>query len=129
PTTVAQVTSQTTGTLTNLVTVSATQFDPVQDNQSSTLTTTVTLTPSQAFVAQVYLDLLHRPADGGGLSYWVSRLDDPNPKTRASRALVAQAIESSDEYRALVIQGLYQKLLRRPASDDVTHSAGTDVGF
>jgi hypothetical protein len=85
----------------------------------------VTLTPNQAFVAQVYLDLLHHPVEGaqpadalpGGGTTWGGLPNDPAPLTRASRAFVAWGIADSSEHRALVIQDDCQKFLRRAASD------------
>src|SRR5205823_796252 len=47
---------------------------------------------NQAFVAQVYLDLLQRPADAGGLASWTGLLDQG-----MSRPAVVQAMESSAE--------------------------------
>jgi hypothetical protein len=66
----------------------------------------------------------------------VTQLDDSQGKatTGFSRAQVAQALEASDEHRVLVIQGLYQKLLHRSASDrlladGVHHDPSTEVGM
>jgi uncharacterized protein (TIGR03118 family) len=66
--------------------------------------------PNERFVEQVYLDLLNRPADVGGLSIWTSQLDQG-----ISRAQVVASIEASPEYKTVVVQTLYQKLLHRAA--------------
>jgi uncharacterized protein (TIGR03118 family) len=67
-------------------------------------------TPNERFVAQVYLDLLQRPADAGGLANWTTMLSQG-----LSRTQVAAGIESSPEYRAAVVQQLYTSLLHRMA--------------
>jgi autotransporter-associated beta strand protein len=64
----------------------------------------------QAWVMQVYLDLLGRPVDPSGLANWTAALD-----SGASYFQVATAIEQSLEYRTDVVQGLYQQLLHRAA--------------
>jgi hypothetical protein len=66
---------------------------------------------NSAFVMQVYLDLLNRPAEDFGLLVFTSALD----QGRATRYQVVQAVENSTEYRTIVIQGLYQQLLHRQA--------------
>src|SRR5439155_12361680 len=65
---------------------------------------------NQAFVAQVYLDLLHRPADAGGLAAWTGLLDQG-----VSRPAVVEAMESSLEYRTDLVQSLYTQYLHRNA--------------
>jgi hypothetical protein len=65
-------------------------------------------TPSQRFVAQVYLDLLERPVDSSGLQTWSRLLDGGQ-----SRSNVVWQIESSTEYRMLQICHLYRDILRR----------------
>jgi uncharacterized delta-60 repeat protein len=64
---------------------------------------------SQRFVAQIYLDLLLRTADSGGLLGW-SGLIDQGLETPAQ---VALSIEGSQEYQALFLQQLYGMYLRR----------------
>jgi hypothetical protein len=61
-------------------------------------------------VEQVYLDLLNRPVDVGGLANWTGQLDQG-----ISRAQVVAGIEASAEYKAVIVQTLYQKLLHRAA--------------
>src|SRR5262249_36280357 len=67
-------------------------------------------TPSQRFVASVYLDVLGRPVDPTGLAYW-SSLGDAGP----SRVAVVGAIETSAEYRVNLVQSLYSQFLHRGA--------------
>jgi autotransporter-associated beta strand protein len=75
-----------------------------------TVTQTATGTPNQRLVTQIYLDLLGRPVDAFGLSGWSASLDQG-----ASRSQVVLAIESSLEYRTIVVQRLYQRFLHRAA--------------
>src|SRR5439155_1020479 len=140
PTTVEKVTSQTSGTITNTANTTSDFFNPSPTDGLTRLTTTVTLTPSQAFVAQVYLDLLHRPADGGGLSdggwlravyqdvlgrdlddngakTWLPMLVNPPPgvSADAERLAVALAILHSPESDAHQVQALFGQFLHRAA--------------
>ena len=64
----------------------------------------------QALVAQMYQDLLQRPADTGGLANWSAALDQG-----ASPAQVALDLAQSPEGRVLQVQSLYQQFLHRPA--------------
>jgi hypothetical protein len=61
-------------------------------------------------VAQLYQDLLGRPADDAGLAAWTGLLDQG-----VSRSQVALAIATSPEYRALEVEGLYRQYLHREA--------------
>src|SRR5262249_685638 len=65
---------------------------------------------SQRFVNQAYLDLLGRPADGGGLAYWSGQIDRGLPHGQLAAALV-----SSQESQTLQGQNLCLQLLGRPA--------------
>jgi hypothetical protein len=67
-------------------------------------------TANQRFVADLYIDLLHRAPDPAGLANWSGQLD-----RGASRAQVVQGIENSGEHLGLVVNGLYQTLLGRIA--------------
>jgi predicted RNA methylase len=62
------------------------------------------------FVAQVYLDLLHRPADQAGLANFAGLLDQG-----VSRAQVVFDIENSMEFRTDEVMGLYSQFLHRSA--------------
>src|SRR5262249_18309330 len=67
-------------------------------------------TPNENFVAQIYVDVLGRTADLGGLQFYTDRLS-----AGASRAQVAQWILNSQEYHTLVVEQLYQDYLGRAA--------------
>src|SRR5262249_4257292 len=82
--------------------------------KSSGAATTPLVTPdprNPAFVAQAYLDLLHRRADAGGLDSFVSALNHG----LITRVQVALALGTSVEYRSLQIGAIYQSLLHRSA--------------
>jgi uncharacterized delta-60 repeat protein len=87
---------------------------------------TLSGTPNERFVEQVYLDVLGRVADSGGLTFWSGILD----QGLASRTQVAAAIESSHEAHTLVVQALYRRLLLRPAdpSGQATWTSFLDQG-
>jgi hypothetical protein len=70
----------------------------------------VPATTSQEFIGEVYRELLNREADPAGLAAWSALVDQGVP-----RPLVVFAIESSVEYRAVVIDELYRDYLNRPA--------------
>jgi hypothetical protein len=76
---------------------------PVTDN-------VIDPTPNEAFVMQLYQDLLHRPADADGLAAWSSLLGQGT-----SRAQVVLDIEQSLEYRHDAVQALYARYLYRNA--------------
>jgi Domain of unknown function (DUF4214)/Bacterial Ig domain len=65
---------------------------------------------SQRVINQAYLDLLHRPADPGGLVAWSSLIDAGH-----STAQVIALIETSPEYRADEVAQAFQLFLNRPA--------------
>jgi len=74
---------------------------------------TVTAAPdprNPAFVAQVYVDLLHRPADAGGLATFINLLN----QGQISRTQLVLMVESSVEYRTDQINAIYQTFLHRP---------------
>jgi hypothetical protein len=56
------------------------------------------------------MDLLHRPVDPAGFSYWTGVLGQG-----VARAQVSLTIESTIEYRTKLVQSLYQSLLSRDA--------------
>jgi uncharacterized delta-60 repeat protein len=66
--------------------------------------------PGQSWIAQAYMDLLHRPVDPAGFSYWTDVLGQG-----VARAQVSLTIESTIEYRTKLVQSLYQSLLSRDA--------------
>jgi hypothetical protein len=69
--------------------------------------------PQQDFVAQLYLDLLKRPADAGGLASWTDLLAQGGSRTQ-----VVQGILASVEYRTNLVQELYGALLGRAADPE-----------
>jgi hypothetical protein len=75
---------------------------------TSTAVSQVVGTPSERFVAQVYLDLLNRPVDAGGLASWTTALANGFARTQ-----VVMAIEGSVEYDTDLVQNLYQQYLHR----------------
>jgi N-acetylneuraminic acid mutarotase len=83
--------------------------------QSTVYVLTVTPPPpdprNPAFVAQVYLDLLHRPADQGGFSAFLGLLN----QGQITRSQLVLIVEASTEYRTDQINAIYQTLLHRPA--------------
>jgi hypothetical protein len=64
---------------------------------------------NQAYVAQLYQNLLGRAADSGGLASFTALLDSGS----ATRQQVVQTFLTSAEYRTDVVNGLYQKYLHR----------------
>jgi hypothetical protein len=67
-------------------------------------------TANERYVDLLYLDELGRHADPAGLAYWVGFLNQGRP-----RGVVAQAIATSPERSALIVQGLYSQSLHRSA--------------
>jgi hypothetical protein len=93
------------GTAVNVSAVEGQQFS------GTVATYTSTVTASQRFVGQAYLDLLGRtpsPAELSTLSTFLAK--------GGTRAQVARAVLDSDEYRARLAGSLYQAYLRRPAT-------------
>jgi Domain of unknown function (DUF4214) len=62
------------------------------------------------FLAQAYLDILHRQADAGGLQYFKIQLANG-----VSRTSVVQSLQNNNEYRTLEVTDLYNRLLNRAA--------------
>jgi hypothetical protein len=75
-----------------------------------TSTAAITGTPNDAFIANVYHDLLGRQVDTNGLLYWSGRLD-----AGLTRSQLVASVESSDEYRQDEVASLYQRYLHRAA--------------
>src|SRR5207247_11368682 len=87
---------------------------------AATLTITDSATKHQRFVADLYLNLLQRPAEPTGLAGWTAMLDAGVP-----RAVVVQGIENSGEHLGILIDGLYGKIRGRPA-DPAGRQAGAE---
>jgi phospholipase C len=82
-----------------------------QDGTAATaLSTALVGTQNQRFVAQLYLDLLHRPVDPAGLASWTSALAQG-----AAHSQIALQIEGSQEYLSLVVKSFYLLYLDRTA--------------
>jgi photosystem II stability/assembly factor-like uncharacterized protein len=71
---------------------------------------------SKRFVDALYAQVLGRPADAGGESFWLQQLS-----SGLSLNTVARAFVTSVEGQAQVVQGIYHRFLGRPA-------AGVEVG-
>jgi len=82
----------------------------VQDLGNALVAPCSSYTGSQAFVCAVYVDLLRRSPDSGGLSYWAGAL-----ASGESSAQVVYAIATSSEYRNNLVSGWYQTFLDRVA--------------
>jgi hypothetical protein len=67
-------------------------------------------TPNQNFIAQAYLDLLHRQVDPAGLTFWTGLVDQGTSRTQ-----VVRDIQTSLEFRTDEIDNAYQTLLGRSA--------------
>ena len=65
-----------------------------------------------SYVANLYQDILQRPADTAGFSNWVDQLNNGSKTTGD----VAIAFLTSDEYRSKIIVGYYQEQLGRSPS-------------
>jgi hypothetical protein len=85
---------------------------------------------NEGFLSALYQDVLARPPDSGGQTFYEGEL-----ATGVSRTQVAAAIFGSDEYRRDLVEGYYSRFLRRPADADglqayVSYLAagGTDEG-
>jgi hypothetical protein len=118
----------TLGPLTGLYTVSGSHVFPAfADTRQVTITVTDNGTESysvqdtavdppypgtanQLFVAQLYQDVLGRPADDAGLAAWSGLLDQG-----VGRSQVVHAFLASPEYRADEVESLYRQYLHREA--------------
>jgi hypothetical protein len=67
-------------------------------------------TANERFVNQVYLTVLHRPAEPQGMAYWSGLLDHGTSQTD-----VANGIVNSLESRQNMVQDMYHHLLHRDA--------------
>src|SRR5579871_4992061 len=91
--------------------ITAAYAGDVNHTASSSSAVAVTIgTPDERFVAQLYLSLLLRPVDAGGLASWTTLLDQG-----VSRTQVAWSIEQSQEWRSNQVEALYQQFLHRDA--------------
>jgi uncharacterized delta-60 repeat protein len=72
---------------------------------------------NQRFLAKMYLDLVHRPIDAGAMGYWMTQLNHGT-----ARSQVVFALETSREFRALEVQGMFQTLLGRTVDSTAVSS-------
>jgi hypothetical protein len=63
-----------------------------------------------AWLDALYHDVLRRPADGSGLSFWLPQLN-----AGLDRTSLAALFEASGEHRTLVVQDNFLRYLGRPA--------------
>jgi uncharacterized delta-60 repeat protein len=82
-------------------------------------------TAGQRLVSQLYLDLLQRPADSGGLAFWSGLIDSG----QATRTQVAQMLVGSTEYHHVVVEQVYGEYLHRPAFEDSAAFPSWDAFF
>jgi hypothetical protein len=69
---------------------------------------------TERFVQELYLDLLGRSADPGGLAFWTQQIDvDISGGLPIARTRVAQGLMASAEYRTDVVDTLYEQVLDR----------------
>jgi hypothetical protein len=91
-------------------TITATATDEDGTYSAGSLSVRINVSRDVCFVHQAYLDLLRRPADLGGVAYYVGRLEQGTTRTE-----VAALLMDSREYRTVVVNDLYLAYLGRPA--------------
>lgn len=96
-------------------TVSATATDSVGNTSEYSppvaIKTTLNTTPGSdpnGFVSSVFLDLLHRLPDNGGLTFFVGQIKSGVPHSQ-----VVLAVQNNSEYRGIVVTELFNRLLKR----------------
>src|SRR5579871_4128813 len=90
---------------------SAFLFRPAVEQLESRHVPSTIGTPTQNFVDQVYLDVLHHSVDVVGLAVWTNRIDSG----AMSRSQVVLAIEQSPEGRATLVNDLFLRFLHHTA--------------
>jgi uncharacterized repeat protein (TIGR01451 family) len=83
---------------------------PTGTDPAAPMPSVTTLQGDIAYINNLYQDLLGRPADAAGLSYWMSTL-----MTTGSQSAVAQGIWDSPEHLGIEVNQLYETLLHRTA--------------
>ncbi len=106
------------GTFSATLNTSGNQTITATDTVNGSITATtdpITVTGTggnhNTYVQQLYVELLHRPADPTGLQYFTQLLNSG----AAGRSETVLLIEGSAEYHGIQTQALYQKLLARAA--------------
>lgn len=74
-------------------------------------------TPNQRFISEVFRDLLGRGVEKSGLRFWSGLL-----QTGASRTQIVAGIQDTFEYRARLVNLLWQQYLHRPVEPVTQHS-------
>lgn len=80
----------------------------IESAADATVSLTV-VTPTEAYVRQVYQDFLGRPTDRSGLAFWTGRLDSG----RETRSSFVRQMTRSSEYARKVVTRAYQDVLGR----------------
>ncbi len=94
------------------------------NNTSQVVQVTLTVNPcppppsmftdvNAGFVTSVYVDLLQRQPDAGGLASWTAALDRGLP-----RVDMVEAVQASPEYQRIIVDVLYNLFLNRSASPE-----------
>jgi hypothetical protein len=78
--------------------------------------------PNDRFLSEAYDDLLGRPLDAGGWSYWQGMISPSS-----NRLAIALALESSDEFRQREVQRLFSRFLGRLAEQDAAEFFGRQL--
>jgi hypothetical protein len=89
----------------------ATTITPMAGSPATVSTSADIGDAAQRLVAQMYLDLLGRPVDAGGLALWAGQL---NQGTLTAGQVVA-TLTSSQEYLSDVVNNLHLQVLGQPA--------------
>ncbi|HUY36366.1 MAG TPA: DUF4214 domain-containing protein [Pirellulales bacterium] len=94
----------------------------VDGGASATVTTSAKLTEellpngtvgtvNERFVQEVYRDLLHRPADAAGLSFWTGLRDQGESRLKVVTSFIAASMRG--ELSSDLVTGIYEKYLGR----------------
>jgi streptogramin lyase len=104
---------------------------PCGDSQIGEVILNLPPTPNGRFVNSLYVNLLGRPADLGGLAAWTASLD-----AGMSRAQVVLGFETSAEYRTDLVEQAFNHFLHRNADPQglatslaFLNSGGTQLGL
>lgn len=100
-----------TNTLLPIGTVSVTATDSAGNTSEYSVPVAIKTTlgsGATGFVSSVFLDMLHRLPDNGGLAFFVNQINMGVP-----HAQVVQAIQNNSEHRWIVVTDLYSRLLNR----------------
>jgi hypothetical protein len=139
------------GQIVNNAVARADQFDPNPANNMATASVRVQMSPDQVskqaflastaaghptvnpvmfsrneqFVAQVYLDQLHRQPDALGMAMWTDFLDNGGSRSQAMRGIESSAADPGDEVNgdfSRVVHGSIAGLNKQPATRHGRHA-------